>query len=356
MLKIQYHLIVFFQFIFSFSCLAQNWQWQNPLPQGNTLNDVCFLDSNRLIAVGEGGTVMQSDDKGENWQIEHYVENVHSDLTGVFFMNPDTGLSVGRDGIILRTVDSGSTWSIQQSNTTNDLRDIHFFDELTGIVVGNNATRLRTSDGGLTWESLASTQNGWNLFAVSILDSLNIIAVGNGPNIIRSEDGGESWIIVDSGTVSNLFAVFFHDSQNGIVVGELGKILLTCDGGKNWTDASITAEGFLQDISFQNPTDGIIVANTGLIYSTKDGGLSWDIKGEAESPLLAVAIDTNGLGLAAGWGGTIFKTEDAAESWKNISSGTTWRLLGFILSMQTKGLRLVPAAKSCIPQMPVKTG
>ena len=40
-------------------CNAQ-WYWQNPLPCGNSLNDVCFVDANIGIAVGDLGTIVKT--------------------------------------------------------------------------------------------------------------------------------------------------------------------------------------------------------------------------------------------------------------------------------------------------------
>ena len=38
-------------------CSADNWCWQNPLPQGNTFHSVCFIDQNHGWAVGDHGTI-----------------------------------------------------------------------------------------------------------------------------------------------------------------------------------------------------------------------------------------------------------------------------------------------------------
>ena len=36
------------------------WFWQNPLPQGHTLNGVSFADANNGTAVGVGGTILRT--------------------------------------------------------------------------------------------------------------------------------------------------------------------------------------------------------------------------------------------------------------------------------------------------------
>ena len=40
------------------------WFWQNPLPQGDTLSGVSFVDANTGTAVGGGGTILRTTDGG----------------------------------------------------------------------------------------------------------------------------------------------------------------------------------------------------------------------------------------------------------------------------------------------------
>ena len=50
--------------------LAQGWKWQNPLPQGNILWDIC-ADANhpgRFFAVGDHGTILRKNNLS-NWEI-----------------------------------------------------------------------------------------------------------------------------------------------------------------------------------------------------------------------------------------------------------------------------------------------
>jgi hypothetical protein len=56
-------------FILSISISAQNtgWFWQNPLPQGNTLNSVQLVSADIGWAVGDGGTILKTTDGGLSW-------------------------------------------------------------------------------------------------------------------------------------------------------------------------------------------------------------------------------------------------------------------------------------------------
>jgi photosystem II stability/assembly factor-like uncharacterized protein len=63
----------------------------------------------RLWAVGERGTVLQSDPDGINWQ-QAKVETPRLSLNGIAFGNNGFGLIVGNRGVMLRTEDAGITW------------------------------------------------------------------------------------------------------------------------------------------------------------------------------------------------------------------------------------------------------
>lgn len=122
------------------------WFWQNPLPQGNTLNDVSFSDANTGTAVGDAGTILRTTDGGATWLSQ--ISGTTNQLYGVSFTNANTGTVVGYNGTILRTTDGGATWVSQNSGTTNTLVGISFTDANTGTVVGSRGTILRTTDGG----------------------------------------------------------------------------------------------------------------------------------------------------------------------------------------------------------------
>ena len=62
---------------------SREWVWQNPLPQGNTLQDFSFIDQNNGFAVGVGGTILKTTDAGKNWEL--ITGETENDLYGVSF-------------------------------------------------------------------------------------------------------------------------------------------------------------------------------------------------------------------------------------------------------------------------------
>ena len=86
------------------------WTWLNPLPQGNSLMAIQFVNSTTGYATGDGGTVLKTTDAGSTWN--RLNTEVLFDLKGLFFLNADTGWVVGvnvpaANGIIMKTTDGG---------------------------------------------------------------------------------------------------------------------------------------------------------------------------------------------------------------------------------------------------------
>ena len=105
---------------------GRQWVWQNPLPQGNTLQDFSFIDTNNGFAVGARGTILKTTDGGNNWEI--ITGETEDDLYGVSFTDSNIGTVVGNFGAILRTTDAGSHWTIQREGISDVLFGVSFTD------------------------------------------------------------------------------------------------------------------------------------------------------------------------------------------------------------------------------------
>ena len=58
--------IIFLSTILSNNLFAQ-WFWQNPLPQGNTLTSVSYIDQNTGWAVGLKGTILKTTNQNTDY-------------------------------------------------------------------------------------------------------------------------------------------------------------------------------------------------------------------------------------------------------------------------------------------------
>jgi hypothetical protein len=121
------------------------------LDPGADLTSISCSDFRRCWAVGQGGTILATQDNGQSWQAQ--VINSTSTLSSVTFLADGLrGWAVGGSGTILATKDGGQSWQVQASSSTSWLHSVTFLaDGLRGWAVGLSGTILATKDGGQSW-------------------------------------------------------------------------------------------------------------------------------------------------------------------------------------------------------------
>src|SRR4030042_6801930 len=97
-------------------------------------------------AAGWNGTVLKTENGGQDWVHQHPTRPVH--LYGIHFINPEIGWTAGENGTMMKTTDGGLTWGSQRSGTREYLYDVLALDGLTAWAVGSEGAILKTVDGG----------------------------------------------------------------------------------------------------------------------------------------------------------------------------------------------------------------
>ncbi len=124
------------------------WTWQQPLPTGNFLYAVDFINENTGFACGTVGTFMKTTNAGQNWIVR--TTNFSSILLGINFIDEDLGFVVGGiNGSILRTANSGLNWTTVFSGATTFMWSVDFPVRSTGYSVGLNGVILKSTNSGL---------------------------------------------------------------------------------------------------------------------------------------------------------------------------------------------------------------
>ncbi|MDQ3193808.1 MAG: YCF48-related protein, partial [Bacteroidota bacterium] len=129
-------------------CFSQ-WQWQNPLPQGNILFGSFYLNPNTGWACGDAGTIIKTTDGGSSWIIGK-TQTKHS-IRSPFFIDENTGIACGLSGTVLKTTDGGNNWNKIILNTTGNLFSVKFLNSSTGFIVGDTGMVFKTTNGGVSW-------------------------------------------------------------------------------------------------------------------------------------------------------------------------------------------------------------
>lgn len=223
----------------------------------------------RLLAVGEQGSILYSDDQGLNWRQGHTPVSVL--LTAVQMVSSTRGWAVGHDGVIMRTDDAGEHWQLQASGQAlaqqqrvaleaalrdavpqqgDDLRwqledirlaleegamptllDLYFLNTRQGFVLGAYGTLFRTDDGGQSWQSLSHRlPNPDRLHLNALLHGRNgrLLLAGEAGLLLYSDDLGLNWQEAVSPYDGSFFAL--AESDRFYLLGLRGHLFSSADG------------------------------------------------------------------------------------------------------------------------------
>ncbi|WP_085318288.1 WD40/YVTN/BNR-like repeat-containing protein [Derxia lacustris] len=259
----------------------------------------------RLVAAGERGTLLLSDDNGAHWRQAPMPVSVA--LTALAFPTPQAGWAVGHGGVILHSADGGEHWSRQldgrqlgaleraAAEASGDARaladarrladegpdqpllDVAFADAQRGIAVGAFGLALATADGGRSWQSIRArlpNRLGKHLYDVSF-DGERVLIAGEQGALFRSTDGGAHFEAVATPYAGSFFGVLAGEGGALLLYGLRGTVLRSSDDGASWTridlgqPTTVSAGLRLADGSL------LLADETGRVLLSQDGGASF---------------------------------------------------------------------------------
>jgi photosystem II stability/assembly factor-like uncharacterized protein len=286
----------------------------------------------RVLAAGERGVIVYSDDGGRSWQQAKTPTN--ASLTAMQFVGDKQGWAVGHMGIVLHTEDGGLTWNKQldgieaaqrtlaAAQSGADARaigdaerlvadgadkpffDICFTDEHTGFIVGAYNLIFRTEDAGKTWTPwqshlAAANPRALHLYGIRAQGDALYIA-GEQGLLLRSDDRGEHFQALKSPYAGSWFGLVAGHDGSVLAYGLRGNAYYSADRGRSWKQAatesaaSISAATQLQDGRIA------LVNQAGNVLLSADGGRSFTrLPGKPGLPLTAVTESPDGLLLAS---------------------------------------------------------
>jgi photosystem II stability/assembly factor-like uncharacterized protein len=289
----------------SFTTLAASgWTTQTSNTTAN-LRGITFIDIDTWVAVGDGGKILRSTDRGVHWAT--ISSPVADALHAVSFIG-NTGLAVGVAGRVIRSTDGGLTWIEETRPTTKILFSVSMSSSMS-VITGEEGTILVSLDDGLTWTShTAGTAS--ILFGISVTGS-SAVGVGGQGAIVMSTDRGAGWgLTVPGSQLTFFYSTSFVTGTTGWAVGSsstTGSIIIhSTSSGFTWTAQTSPNSEQLFGVSFASLTSGTAVGANGTIIHTSDGGVTWLTQASGTILTLnAVSFTGTGVGIAVGDGGTI---------------------------------------------------
>ena len=260
----------------------------------------------RVVAVGDYGLILLSDDAGATWRQATQVPT-RTTLTAVMFVDPKRGWAVGHGGLVLATRDGGEHWQVQfgRQEAENSLFSVWFSDPLHGIAVGPFGYAIATVDGGRSW-SVRPVGEGEDAER-----HLNGIFAGNHGRLVVAAESGSVFISDDGGTVWRLITLPYAGSVWGgmrltdsslIVWGMAGHALRSLDNGETWTELATHTDQSLT-AGTQLPDGRVVLAGLGGALTVADQRFNWHAKVRDDRQLAtAILMTPRGLLMLTGAG------------------------------------------------------
>lgn len=226
----------------------------------------------RLLAVGERGRILISNNRGQSWQMA--TAPGEATLTAVYFHDDLHGWAVGHDAVILRTEDAGATWTLvyQAPQERRPLLDVWFENREHGFAVGAYGLALETRDGGRAWQPRTLPAGDMHLNAIAGGTDGRIYVVGEAGTLLRSNDAGRSWQNLISPYRGSFFGVLRLPDGNPLIFGLRGKAFRSADGGNRWLPVATHGEASLQGGSVLADGHVLLVGNDGTLLVSADQG------------------------------------------------------------------------------------
>lgn len=283
-----------------------------PLAAQSLLLDLAVSGS-RLLAAGERGHILYSDDGGSDW----YQSRVPTRqmLTSICFVDGRRGWAAGHDGLILASDDAGETWRIQRNGLVHQEQ----LDLEQREAAHKEVTRLE--------QALHNADSG---------DDIAELEMALTDAKLQLEDA--ELTLQESPYAPPLMDIWFQDKDHGWTVGAFGTLLATSDGGHHWKDRSLDLDNpeelHLNTVVGDGAGRVFVAGERGVMFRSLDAGQTWQpiAAGYEGSWFGALYNSSDDVLLAFGLRGQLYRSPDFGAHWRALQSGTQMTLTGGSIS------------------------
>lgn len=219
---------------------GSTWVQAASVPTQVTLTSVYFISDKIGFAGGHDSTVLRTDDAGDHWTLAYHDAKAQSPIMSVYFENENHGFAMGAFSFVIETQDGGKTWN-QRALVTGSQEDSHlnmvFGEKKTGtiLVAAEFGTVYRSADQGKTFQEIKTGYEGSFWGGLALSDGSALI-FGMRGNVYRSTDDGATWVKANGGTDKSIGGGVELPNGTIVLVGLQGYVGYSTDKGLNFTE------------------------------------------------------------------------------------------------------------------------
>ena len=326
-------------------------------------------DGERLLAGGEAGIILWSDDNGRTWTQADVPISLA--VTSVAFAGRGNAWATAHDGYLLHSNDNGETWVVKLSGAdvarlsvgpieaqveqlraavetatpetredaewalddalfaleeamaaidegmTSPLLDTWFPDDKTGYVLGAYGVLLRTTDGGEAWvaeNGRLDNPDNFHLYGIARSSAGTLVVAGEAGTLFRSPDSGNTWERVDMPYTGSFFGTVAADDGSLLVFGLRGNVFRSSDEGVSWTSVDTGDERTLMCGTTGKDGTIFLAGAAGVVLQSVDAGMSFTVVPPNGSSVYSDVVHApDGEVLLVGFGGITRVAETGDE-------------------------------------------
>ncbi|MBS0380281.1 MAG: hypothetical protein JSS29_17505 [Proteobacteria bacterium] len=263
----------------------------------------------RLVAVGDRGIIVLSDDAGHSW-VQAQAVPTQALLTGVCFFDAAHGIAVGHDQSVLTSADAGRTWTLVHRDPAapGPLLDVWCGPAGRALAVGAYGTFLASGDAGATWQARefhaepapraaaprhdrdADTQGGFHLNRITAAGTATLYIAAEAGHLYRSDDAGEHWRELASPYEGSFFGVLPLQGAALLAYGLRGNLFRSEDGGASWRRLDSGTLAMLDGGARLAGGGVVVVGLTGVVLVSKNGGSSFALRQQRDHAGIAAVL------------------------------------------------------------------
>jgi photosystem II stability/assembly factor-like uncharacterized protein len=237
------------------------------------LSKLLVLDAaaaaSRVLAVGDHGYLLASDDGGRTWRARQVAGA--TTLTALTHVGT-TWWAVGHDALILKSSDAGRHWRRVHADPTRfaPLLALRFIDAAHGFAVGAYGSFLETRDGGEHWTARRISADDFHFNAMAKLGDGTLVIAGEHGTLLRSSDDGASWQPLASPYAGSWFGALPIGAHGVLVFGLRGQLWRSDDGGAHWHALVLPTQATLQGGRVLADGTVVVVGDDGVVLASRD--------------------------------------------------------------------------------------
>jgi photosystem II stability/assembly factor-like uncharacterized protein len=268
----------------------------------------------RLVAVGDRGVIVYSDDRGRSW-VQADTVPTQALLTGVCFFDARNGIAVGHDEVILVTADAGVSWrrTHYAPEEQQPLLDVWCGSSGHAIAIGAYSAYFNSTDGGATWSALPfhpaparrapatappaqdteaedDGKNGYHLNRIVGASGARLYIAAEAGHLYRSDDGGAGWQELASPYRGSFFGILPLEADSLLAFGLRGNLFRSDDGGASWQKLETGTVAMLDGSTRLRGDAAAIVGLAGVLLVSRDGGHTFSLEQQPEYTGLAAVL------------------------------------------------------------------